>query len=102
MKVTWSAKAEDAMHQIEYYILAKFGEDSRSQFMKEVERVAYLLEEMPDIGHPEPLLAHRPQGYRSITIHRLSKMVYYIHGDSIRIAAFWDTRREPKQQVIAI
>ena len=26
------------------------------------------------------------------------KLVYYIKGDSIRIAAVWDTRREPKSQ----
>ena len=29
---------------------------------------------------------------------RLNKIVYYIKDDTIRIAAMWDTRREPKAQ----
>ena len=28
----------------------------------------------------------------------LNKIVYYIKDDTIRIAAMWDTRREPKAQ----
>ena len=36
-----------------------------------------------------------------MTIHwhkRLNKVVYYVKGDTLHIAAFWDTRREPVNQ----
>ena len=38
------------------------------------------------------------QAYRSIIVRRLNKVVYYVKGDTLHIAAFWDTRREPKNQ----
>lgn len=50
----------------------------------------------PEIGKEEPLLAGRSKVYRSLTIHRLSKLVYTIEPDSIHVVAFWDCRREPK------
>ncbi len=53
---------------------------------------------MPELGKIDPLFAHRKQLYRSIIVRRLNKIVYYIKDDTIRIAAMWDTRREPKAQ----
>lgn len=53
---------------------------------------------MPEHGKIDPLFAHRKQLYRSIIVRRLNKIVYYIKDDTIRIAAMWDTRREPKAQ----
>ncbi len=53
---------------------------------------------MPELGKIDPLFAHRKQLYRSIIVRRLNKIVYYIKDDTIRIAAMWDTRREPKVQ----
>lgn len=53
---------------------------------------------MPELGAIDSLLAYRKQQYRSIIVRRLNKIVYYIKDDTIRIAAFWDTRREPKKQ----
>lgn len=50
----------------------------------------------PNLGSVEPLLADLPKTYRSVVIDGLSKMVYFIEGDVIYIAAFWDCRREPK------
>lgn len=38
---------------------------------------------------------HQVEGY---VIRRLNKVVYYVKGDTIHIAALWDTRREPKAQ----
>ena len=53
---------------------------------------------MPELGKIDPLFAHRKQLYRSVIVRRLNKIVYYIKDDTIRIAAMWDTRREPKAQ----
>lgn len=98
MKVIWLDRAETALRHTEKYILQEYGEIVRDRFMQEVKDVAYLLEKMPELGHFEPLLSDYGQGYRSIVINRLNKLIYYIKDNTVLIAAFWDTRREPKAQ----
>ena len=98
MRVLWSNRAERGLRQVEKYILRDFGEDTRSKFMSEVKHISYLLETSPQIGNLDSLFAQHQIAYRSIIIHHFSKLVYYIEKDSVRIVAFWDTRREPKKQ----
>lgn len=66
--------------------------------MDEVEQAVLSLADMPTMGKIDPLFVHRKQAYRSIIVRRLNKIVYYVQGNTIHIAAFWDTRREPKAQ----
>ena len=68
-------------------------------FMDEVEQGVLSLADTPTIGKIDPLFAHRKQTYRSIIVRRKNKIVYYIKDDTINIAAFWDTRREPKSLI---
>lgn len=96
MRVIWLRRAENALHHTEEYILREFGTRACNHFLREIEGVSYLLERMPELGHYEPILSEYKQGYRSIVINRLTKLIYYIHEDDIIIAALWDTRREPK------
>ena len=98
MKVSWSKKAGDALVQTSVYILDKFGPKASEDFLQEVQHVSELLESNPCLGPVEPLLAQKSKPYRSVVLNHLNKIVYYIKGDNIRIAAFWDTRREPKAQ----
>lgn len=98
MTIHWHRKADASLHKIEQYILKKFGERVRHEFMDEVDRSVSALADIPTIGKIDPLFAHRKQVYRSIIIRRFNKIVYYIKDDTIYIAAFWDTRREPKEQ----
>ena len=56
------------------------------------------LKRTPNLGSIDPLFSDRPIAYRSVVINGLSKMVYYVKDDTIRIAAFWDTRQEPNEQ----
>ena len=98
MKVSWSKKAGDAVVQTSVYILDKFGPKASEEFLQEVQHVSDLLESNPCLGPIEPLLAQKSKPYRSVVLNHLNKIVYYIKGDNIRIAAFWDTRREPKAQ----
>ena len=98
MRIHWHKRAYFAFHQVEEYILEKFGEQTRQEFMDEVDRAVLALAEMPTIGKLDPLFAHRRQAYRSIIVRRLNKIVYFVKDDTIHIAAFWDTRREPNAQ----
>lgn len=66
--------------------------------MEDVEKTVLSLAELPTMGRIDSLFAHRKQTYRSIIIRKLSKIVYYVKDNILHIAAFWDTRREPKSQ----
>ena len=98
MKIHWHKRASAQLHQIEKYVLRDFGERIRQEFMDEVEQTVLSLAEMPTMGQIDPLFAHRKQTYRSIIVRRLNKVVYYVKDDTLHIAAFWDTRREPRNQ----
>ena len=79
-------------------MLRDFGERIRQEFMDEVEQAVLSLTRMPTMGRLDPLFAHRKQAYRSIIVRRLNKVVYFVKDDTLHIAAFWDTRREPRNQ----
>ena len=83
---------------MEEYVLRDFGERVRQEFMDDVEKAVLSLADMPTMGKIDPLFAHRKQTYRSIIVRRLNKVVYYVKDDTLHVAAFWDTRREPKNQ----
>ena len=88
MKIRWHKRAATQLHEVEGYVLEKFGEKARQEFMDNVERTVLTLAEMPMLGKLDPLFAHRKRSYRSIIVRRLSKVVYYVKGDIIHIAAF--------------
>lgn len=98
MTILWHKRAAAQLHQVEDYVLRDFGERIRQEFMDEVEQVVNELADMPTMGKLDPLFAHRKQTYRSIIVRRLNKVVYYVKGNTVHVAAFWDTRREPKGQ----
>lgn len=98
MKIHWHKRAATQLHQVEEYVLRDFGERIRQEFIDEVEQPTLSLADMPTMGKIDPLFAHRKQIYRSIIVRRLNKVIYYVKGDTLHIAAFWDTRREPKAQ----
>lgn len=98
MKVIWDPKARQGRNHVANYIHWQFGTKQKDKFLLEVRKTIKILKTHPNIGSIDPLFEDRPKTYRSVIIHGLSKMVYFIDGETIYIAAFWDTRREPKKQ----
>ena len=97
MSVIWSQRAVKSLHLIEDYVLREFGENTRLDFMEKAEKIAKNLEQFPDMGKMEPLLAHRNNEYHSCVITPLSKLIYYRGTKRVVIADIWETRREPKK-----
>ncbi len=98
MKVRWSPGARERMDKTADFIQEQYGVKSKMRFKKEVRRVNDLLKANPYLGPVEPLLEDLPVEYHSIVVNSLNKMVYRIADDTIHIADFWDTRREPQKQ----
>ena len=98
VKVIWHKQAREALRETAAYIRKNYGLKVREDFRNEVNQVQTLLISNPYMGHEEPLLANRSIKYRSFVINKLNKIVFYFEGDTIHIADFWDTRREPNKQ----
>lgn len=98
MKVIWQKPAKISRSQIAAYIRKEFGVKRAKRFRQEVDDVVNQLMCSPGIGQIDPLFSDRAQTYRSVIINGLNKLVYLVDDDAIRIVAFWDTRREPKNQ----
>ena len=98
MKVKWSPDAKAALDKTCDSIMETFGIKAKMKFKQEVRRVKDLLKTNPYLGPVEPLLADLPDNFRSIVVNHLNKIVYYVEDDTIHIADFWDTRKEPTQQ----
>ena len=66
------------------------------EFVNSVEETTKLICDYPNLGSIDTLFSERGNVYRSVIVDRLSKMVYSVKEDTIRIAAFWDCRQEPQ------
>ena len=95
MKSIITELAKQQIRQIAKYIQKEFGKNRRDEFINEVRETRRLIEDNPNIGPVEPLLAERTMMYRSYVMNHLNKIVYRIDGDIIYIVAFWDVRRAP-------
>lgn len=100
MKVVWNKKADLQWRQTTAYLAATFEKRTAEKFTERVKHWQAVLMEQPYIGQVESLLAGRRNVYRSLVIHKNCKLVYRIDEQRqvIRIAALWDTRREPRRQ----
>ena len=102
MIVVWSENAENTLKQTAEYILEKFGEKNKKNFIQEVYKIVNFLEANPNLGKVEPLLVDFPEMYRSIVVTFLNKIIYRIEDNKILIVALWDVRREPMNNVNSI
>lgn len=98
MEIIWADEAFERWHEAADYILHRFGVQAVERFQENTEEWEDAMLQSPMIGKVEPLLANRTHLYRSVVINKLNKLIYYIENETIIIADFWDTRREPKEQ----
>ena len=98
MDIVWADEAFQRGCEAADSILRQHGIRAVEKFQKDTEEWEDSLSANPQIGKVEPLLANRDKLYRGIVINKLNKLIYYIEKDTIIIADFWDTRREPKTQ----
>lgn len=96
--MTWNKKALTQLDAVMKYGIREFGERTAQRLYARIMSYEPLLAANPRLGVEEPLLAGRKRQYRSLVVHKLFKLVYYVKDDTLYIAALWDTRREPCAQ----
>lgn len=98
-KVIWNELAEAQLDHSIAFVSDVWGKAAGERLLRESRHISHLLATHPHLGASEPLLADRPQGYRSIVVGHYNKFIYFISGDVVHIAAVWDTRRNPSALV---
>lgn len=95
MKLIWSKRANAEWKKVAAYIFSEFGEKATIAYLHKTKSTERKLLKYPEIGSPELLLSDKRLPYRSITISKHSKLIYYIKNEEIRISDIWDMRRNP-------
>lgn len=95
MQVEVSKRAQRQWLQILVYYNEMGGERAAAKLHQKYLQKQKRLLKFPESGTPEPLLRDRKIHYRSVIINEHYKMVYYVKGDVLRVAAFWDMRMHP-------
>ena len=97
MQVKYNAKATKHICSTIDYYLEHFGIQATTNLAHEIDEKIKTLKKYPEIGFPEPLLKDRYILYRATHIGRYHKIIYYVRGKTIRVAAFWDMRMHPNK-----
>ncbi len=95
MRIIWSDEAIKSVDNTADYIADNFGVDRRIEFYDEVLEQTDSLVQFPQKGPVDEDLKGGKYEYRSLGIGKLSRLIYRIDGETIRILYLWNTRRNP-------
>ena len=95
MRIIWSDEAIKSVDETADYIEDNFGIGRSMEFYDEVQKQADSLLQFPKKGSIDDDLKGGMYDYRSLGIGELSRLVYRIDGETIRILYLWNTRRNP-------
>lgn len=95
MRLVWSDEAIESVDKTGDYIEANFGTARYLKFYEDVQTKADNLITYPNLGRIDPYLIGGKCEYRSLNINKLSKLIYRIDGENIRILYLWNTRKNP-------
>lgn len=95
MRIIWSDAAIESVDNTADYIEDVFGTVRSIAFYKEVQSRADALLQFPKRGRVDQSLTGGKYEYRSLSVGRLSRLIYRIDGDTIRILYLWNNRRNP-------
>lgn len=92
--IVWSLLAYNAYKEIGDDIHQRFGYKAKSDYEKEVDETIKRLANFPNLGKQELDLAE-DGSVRSMSIRKLSKIIYFVEDDILHIADVWLTRQDP-------
>ena len=99
MRLIWADEAIESVDNTADYIEELFGVERSIQFYDEIQSRADELALHPKLGPIDEDLVGGPYEYRSLGIGELSRLIYRIDGETIRILYLWNTRRDPLRLV---
>ncbi|MDR2887576.1 MAG: type II toxin-antitoxin system RelE/ParE family toxin [Bacteroidales bacterium] len=97
MVVRWSDVAMERMENIFNYYLNNTGHNTAAKIVAKIHKSASALADMPFMAPVEESLQGRTFTYRSLTVSRIFKVVYFIDekAECVVVATIHDCRRNP-------
>ncbi|GHT55767.1 hypothetical protein AGMMS49982_22000 [Bacteroidia bacterium] len=95
MVIIWLPLAEEALSGI-FRFYNERSEQAAIKLVFDIRQATKQLAKYPEIGFREPLLAYRPETFRSLIVRKTYKVVYYIEKGTVYIADVWNTRQDPE------
>ena len=97
-QIVWSDQAWEEYRLYLQQSKEEFGYQTARRFFESVSEKTKSLEKFPTIGFKEPILAERPENFRSCIIQKRFKLIYHHveQTDIVYIDDIWDMKRNPK------
>lgn len=97
MNYEWKKSATAELTKAVKYCAKTFGKRIAKEFVDSVDHQVLLLATNPLMGVRVPELDTPRRQYRTLLVHKLFKLVYYVDEKkpALYIVSLWDVRREP-------
>lgn len=94
MKIIWSLIAHASFMDIRNTIFDRFGFQAEQDYIVAVDEVINQVSKFPDSGKQELELAD-DGSVRSVTVRKLTKIIYFVEGETLCIADVWAIKQDP-------
>lgn len=104
MTYEWKKSAIAELTKATKYCAKTFGKRVAERFIDSVDRQVLLLTTNPLMGMHVPELDTPRRKYRTLLVHKLFKLVYYVDekNSALYIVSLWDVRRDPSKLISRI
>lgn len=94
MRIIWSLLAYNSYMEIRATIQDRFGYKAEQDYICAVDETVRQIAQFPGSGRQVLELA-ADGSVRSISVRKLTKIIYFVENDTLCIADVWDTRQDP-------
>ena len=95
MKVRFTKRARHEFFHLVDVFTEFAGQKAANNFIERFNAIGEQLCRHPYTGYPEPLLMGRKKLYRTKTINKNYRIIYYVARINVWIVDIWDRRRNP-------
>jgi len=95
MKLYWLELAEEDLDTIYYFYAKNKSLKAATKIYNDILDAAEQLIKFPQSAPIEQNISEDKEEYRALTVRKLFKVIYFIEGSAIYIAAVWDCRQSP-------
>ncbi len=94
LEIKWSKRADKSFDRIIEYLHAEWGEQVVQAFVRKTYDFLEILAEFPEIGS----IQVKEKAIRGFVLIKQVIVFYKVHGNSIILIDFFDTRQDPKKK----
>ncbi|MDH6306313.1 toxin ParE1/3/4 [Parabacteroides sp. PF5-5] len=94
-QIIWKHTARAKYLRTTRWYFDNMGLKAADSFMRGIAENVERISRQSAIGKREPLLVGHPEDFRSLVVHRHTKIIYYCDTQNVYIVDLWDCRQNP-------